>query len=116
MGNTEDLPPKYFHTCDLQFDGAFDKIPVYSYHAMKLCRTSGRALYVSAQLASIKLCDMAARFNCQLLSEVTQLIESGYLCLSPVQQLYHLANDNDATFKKNREKTAVGLRKLTTVH
>ena len=40
--------------------------------AVKLHRTSGRVLYASAQLASIKLCDMSAFFNCQLLSEVTQ--------------------------------------------
>ena len=96
---------------------------------VKLCHTSGRALYVLVQLASIKLCGVAALFNCQLLSEVTQpsesrlnrcdnlllqLIESGCLCLSPIWQLYPFPNDNDVPFKKNREKTAV--RKLTTVH
>ena len=63
--------------------------------AVKLRRTSGRALYASAQLTSIKLRDMAALLNCQLLSEVTQLIESGYLCLSPVWQLYPFPNDNE---------------------
>ena len=82
--------------------------------AVKLCRTSKRALYASAQLASIKLRDMAARFNCQLLSEVTQLIESGYLCLSPVRQVYPFPNDSDASFKKIEKKTVV--RKLTTMH
>ena len=44
--------------------------------AVKLRCTSGRVLYASVQLASIKLCDMAALFNCQLLSEVTQPSES----------------------------------------
>ena len=72
--------------------------------AVKLRRTSGCALYASAQLASIKLCDVAALFNCQLLSEVTQLIESGYLCLSPVWQLYPYPNDNDAPFKEIEKK------------
>ena len=43
--------------------------------AVKLRRTSDRALYASTQLASIKLCDIAALYNCQLLSKVTQLIE-----------------------------------------
>ena len=82
----------------------FDRIPVcFSLFAMvasavKLRRTTRRVLYVSAQLASIKLCDVAALFNCQLLSEVTQLIESGYLCLSPVWQLNPFPNDNDSTF------------------
>ena len=38
--------------------------------ALKLHRTSGRALYVLVQLASIKLCGVVALFNCQLLSEV----------------------------------------------
>ena len=66
--------------------------------AVKLRRTSGRALYASAQLALIKLCGVAALFNCRLLSEVTQIIESGYLCLSSVWQLYPFPNDNDATF------------------
>ena len=72
--------------------------------AVKLRHTSGRALYASAQLASIKLCDMAALFNCQLLSEVKKPIKSGYLRLFPVWQLYPFPNDNDATFKKNQDK------------
>ena len=72
--------------------------------AVKLRRTSERALYASAQLASIKLCDMAAFIKCQLLSEVTQLIESGYLCLSPVWQIYPFPNDNDAPLKQIEKK------------
>ena len=97
--------------------------------ALKLRRTSGRALYALVQLASIKLCGVVALFNCQLLSEVTQpsesrlnrcdnlslqLIELGYLCLSPVRQVYPFPNDNDAPFLKMNEETAV--RQPTMVH
>ena len=61
--------------------------------AVKLRRTSGR-------LNS----DMTGLVNCQLLSEVMHLIDSGYLCLSPVWQLYPFTDDNDATLKKIEKK------------
>ena len=54
--------------------------------------------YVALLDVRFMLRDMAALFNCQLLSEVTQLIESGYLCRSTVWHLYPFPNDNDPTF------------------